>query len=210
MPIFSENRELLDSFRRGDRAALEQVYYRYVGDVELLARCGFTLDRNTSTTILGVADRDQQRDIVQEVFVRAFSGRARLAYDGVRPYRPYLLRIAKNLMIDKLRGAHREPSTLHAFEPIDIDAVLETDGPLGAAVTDLADTLHWKQLTAATDEYISGLDEPLASIVRLRFRDEHSQHETAAALSFTRRRVRTLEKRARDGLRRHLRARKLL
>ncbi len=44
MSIFDNNRELLDRFRRGDRAALAEVYEHYVDDVALLARRGFTIE----------------------------------------------------------------------------------------------------------------------------------------------------------------------
>lgn len=44
MPIFDNNRELLDRFRRGERAALAAVYEHYVDDVALLARRGFAID----------------------------------------------------------------------------------------------------------------------------------------------------------------------
>lgn len=38
MPIFDHNRELLDRFRRGDRAAPAEVYEHYVDDVAQLER----------------------------------------------------------------------------------------------------------------------------------------------------------------------------
>ena len=208
--MLSENRELLDSFRRGDRDALEQVYYHYVDDVEMVVRRGFVLDRGNGATVLGIADPTTQQELVQEVFARAFAANARAAYDGLRPYRPYVLRIAKNLMIDRLRGAAREPSTPAGRAPIDIDDVLATDEPLTEPPQNPADALHWNALRAATREYIDSLDDELAGVVRLRFADERTQHETADALECTRRRVRTLEQRARDGLRRFLRRRGLL
>ena len=40
---------------------------------------------------------------MQEAFRRAFEERARSAYDGLRPYRRYLLTITRNLVIDQLR-----------------------------------------------------------------------------------------------------------
>ena len=38
MAIFSDNHILLDRFRRGERAALAEVYEYYVDDVAILAR----------------------------------------------------------------------------------------------------------------------------------------------------------------------------
>jgi DNA-directed RNA polymerase specialized sigma24 family protein len=47
-------------------------------------------------------------DLVQEVFVRAFSTDARHAYDGRREYGHYLAAIARNCFIDLLRARRRE------------------------------------------------------------------------------------------------------
>ena len=104
MTIFRDDRPLLDAFRRGDRAAAERVYYHYVDDVDKLVRRGFILDAKETIRVPGIGDADAAADLVQEVFVRALSEPARLSYDGLRPYRPYLLRIAKNLLIDRLRA----------------------------------------------------------------------------------------------------------
>ena len=41
---------------------------------------------------------------LQETFVRAFKESARVGYDGLHPYKNYLLAIARNLVLDEFRN----------------------------------------------------------------------------------------------------------
>ncbi|HSR96900.1 MAG TPA: sigma-70 family RNA polymerase sigma factor [Kofleriaceae bacterium] len=194
------DRALLDAFRRGEREALGQVYFDHVDAVAKLVRHGFFLASH-GLRVPGASQLDIEHELVQEVFVRAFAERARNGYDGLRPYRPYLLRIAKNLMIDRQRARG------HAIAVVP-DAA-ELDAADLATATDTEDELHWQRLTAATSDYVAGLDAEMRSVVRLRFEEERSQQEVAEVLHVSRRRVRTLEQRAQVGLRRHLKRLKL-
>ncbi len=184
LTVFLQNRNLLDAFRRGDRETLAAVYHEYVdGVAKLVAR--------------GIRERDRQHDLVQEVFLRAFSEAARRSYDGISPYRPFLLRIARNLMIDEARKAGR------AVEPLEV--LDEDPGTNGAPDSSPEDDLEWRTLREATVAYCATLSETLQRFVKLRFEDESSQRDIAEALQVTRRKVRTWEKEVHDGLRRHLR-----
>jgi RNA polymerase sigma-70 factor (ECF subfamily) len=189
--IFADNRALLDRFRRGDRDALAKVYYHYVDEVATLARRGFTIESSGHAVVRGV-DADREREIVQETFAKAFAEKARLAYDGVQPYRPYLLRITKNLMIDRFRAERRDAS-----EP-EAECVVEPED------------LHWKQLAAATAEHVATLDAESRRLIALRFEQELSQDDVAEAMGISRRRVRTLEDRVQHGLRKWLQSKGLL
>jgi RNA polymerase sigma factor (sigma-70 family) len=193
--IFANNRDLLDRFRRGDRAALAEVYYRYVDEVATLARRGFTIESSGHVYVRGVSG-DAEREIVQETFARAFAEKARTAYNGIDPYRPYLMRIAKNLLIDRFRAA--------AKQPVELDDNAEIQ--LGEEPVDL----DWEQRRAATVEYLATLDPETRQVVRLRFEDELSQDDVAAQLGCSRRRVRTLEAKAQKDLRKWLDKRGLL
>ena len=88
MTVFAGDQDLLRRFRAGDRQALSTVYWHYVDAMELFLR-----------GCLGGAQRQGWRadaelaDIMQDVFVKAFSERARLAYDPAREYRPFLMTI---------------------------------------------------------------------------------------------------------------------
>lgn len=202
MTVFEGKRDLLDRFRRGERAALTEVYERYVDDVAFVVRRGFTME-SQGIMVAGAGDREVEREIVQDTFLRAFAEAARLGYDGLRPYRPYLLRITKNLMIDRLRARAREGAAVGDVG--DIDRLLETNAPFDAEPQrDAGEDLRWRLLSARTAAYVAGLDEESRQIVKLRFDEELSQDTVASRMRCTRRRVRTLEERVQEGLRQHL------
>jgi RNA polymerase sigma factor (sigma-70 family) len=203
VPIFSENRALLEQFRNGQRAALAEVYRYYFDDVYRLAQYGFATQAGVRAASL---PREADRlDFTQDVFVKAFSPSARSAYDGLRPYRPFLLQIARNLRIDQLRQAGREPShSEHSLEQtVDIDALIAQNAAWPEARASDAD-LHWQRLLNETSSVLGSLAKDVQEIARLRFVEELSQADVAQRLGVTRRRVRTLESRLLGGVRRHL------
>jgi RNA polymerase sigma factor (sigma-70 family) len=195
--IFANDRELLDRFRRGDRAALTAVFEHYVDDVATLARRGFTIESSGHVYVRG-ATRDGEFELVQETFAKAFAEKARLAYDGLSPYRPYLLRITKNLMIDRYRAEQKHARTIG----VDIGE-LDALQPAAEEPPDL----HWQKLAAATAEYVATLGPEQRDLVRLRFEEGTSQERVAEALGWTRRKVRTLEAEVHKGLRSWLKQR---
>src|SRR5574341_691980 len=90
------DRSFLDAFRRGDRAALAAVYEHYVAGVSAILRHGFAFSSGGARTRFhGYRSQFELEDILQEVFSRAFSERARLAWDGLTPYESYLAGIAR-------------------------------------------------------------------------------------------------------------------
>lgn len=195
MPVFVDDRALLDAFRAGERHALEAVCNAYMDDVSMLVRLGFSLDGGGH--IRGITDPDEQRDVIQEVFVRALSEKARVGYDGLRPYRPYLLRIAKNLMIDRARRIGRRPKKVEPrTEGLDIDDLIDRNAPMPEPEEDL----DWKEQRAVALRYMESLPPELGEFVQHRFVDCESQAAVGKALGITRRRVRTLESRALRGL----------
>ena len=58
-------------------------------------------------------DRASADDIVQETFIRAWRHLPQLGADG-RPVRPWLFRVARNLLIDADRAARSRPATVQA------------------------------------------------------------------------------------------------
>ena len=200
MTIFSNDRRLLDRFRRGARDALAQVFEHYVDEVATLARRGFTIESSGNAYVRGTG-RDDESELVQETFAKAFAEKARLAYDGLSPYRPYLLRITKNLMIDRYRAEQKHGRTV-ALDAHELDAL--------EAAAEPPPDLHWQKLAAATAEYCATLDPQHQYLVRLRFEEGLSQDRVAEALGWTRRKVRTLEADVQQGLRRWLKQRGLL
>ncbi len=177
---------LLPRFRAGERAALAEVYRAHVQQVADLVRRGFHLDRTGRGGLVpGVASAAGQCDLVQETFARAFAQPARRAYDGRSPYRWYLLRIAKNLMIDGLRRGGRE---LPLVDPPD-------GGEPALAPEDPASEAHRARQQALAAEFTAGLEGESRQVYESRFVQGLGQLETASRLGLTRRRVRTLEAR---------------
>lgn len=205
MTIFLHDRELLSRFRRGDREVLTTVYRRYVDEVATLARRGFTIESSGHSYIRGV-DRDAELELVQETFAKAFVERARVAYDGVQPFRPYLLRIMKNLMIDRFRAKRRSIVELDGMGVGDLEQLLATNAELPAEPEDL----DWTKLVGIAKQYVATLDAETQRIVALRFEDERSQDDVAAELGCSRRRVRTVERDVQVELRKWLQQRGLL
>lgn len=185
---------LLQAFRSGERAALAEVYRAHVQQVAELVRRGFHLDRTSRGLVPGVLSPAGQCDLVQETFTRAFAEPARRAYDGRSPYRWYLLRIAKNLMIDGLRRQGRESP---------LAEVGEGDEP-ALAPEDPALEAHRGRQQALAGEFTAGLTGEERQVFEARFQAGLGQLETAERLGLTRRRVRTLEARLLASLRKRL------
>jgi RNA polymerase sigma factor (sigma-70 family) len=205
MTIFDGNRALLDAFRRGERWALEVVYRHYVRQVDALIRRGFYIAEK-SVSIPGVHSAAEHLEHVQEVFVRAFTEAARLAYNALKLYRPYLLRIGKNLLVDRARKIDR-----HVLGKI--DDLHQTLASLPDDALTLGQELdndpEWQSAAAATREFIATLPETERKFVELRFVLRQSQSDAGAALNLTRKQVRRKEELIRESLRTFLSARGL-
>jgi RNA polymerase sigma-70 factor (ECF subfamily) len=130
--------------------------------------------------------------VIQEVFIRAFSPDARLAYDGRRDYAYYLAAVARHCLVDMTRARRREVLTAPEELPFEIETAPEPEGWCDGRTLQVL------------DGYLGGLDPILRSIYVKRLIDELSQVETALMLGITRRSVRTGERRLRAGLRKAL------
>lgn len=188
MSVFRARPGLLESFRAGERSALEAVYRTYVRTMDRYLR---GLARTSGNVQLG--QPSSIADLLQDVFVRAFSPTGRRGYDGMRDYGPYLAAIARNCFIDAARARGREVLT----NPTDLnvtldDVAMEVDGwcePKTLAV-----------LTA----YVGALGPELRGVYEQRFVLGRSQAEASSALGLSRRAVRTAEGHLRRGLRKAL------
>lgn len=187
---------LLARFRRGDEEALAIVFDAYVDALGLSVRAGIPFMADGQRMRIGHDLLEQEVEmIVQETFVRAFSEKARLAFDGVRPFRTWLFAIARNLLIDLARERMRAPRVV----PIDDEDVAdEVRNPEEVAAD--------RELASLVATFTSGLGEPEKSIYRLRYVENKSARETGEALSLTEIQVRRRDARLRDQLLSFLRA----
>jgi RNA polymerase sigma factor (sigma-70 family) len=207
LTIFQRNRALLERFREGDKGALSEVYYFYISDIETLIR-----SHSKASSLFLSRAYDRQQDLVQEIFMRAFSESARKGYDGLRPFKPYLMSIAKNIIIDYLRKLPREALGISLNDEDDAQFVAAF---ASGAISNTEDEssresgVHWDRCLSASQKYVSSLDETQQKFVDLRFKQEMPQLSVAKSLKMTRWKVRALEKKIIDGLKKYLKRSKL-
>lgn len=96
--------ERIEAFRRGDREILRELYEAYCDEVEQMLRGGFTFTSDGETVrFQGVDEPFRLREMVQDAFLHAFRDRVRNNYDPSRSFRPYLMTVIRNHMIDRFR-----------------------------------------------------------------------------------------------------------
>jgi RNA polymerase sigma factor (sigma-70 family) len=188
MSLFANNPELLAAFREGRRDALERVYRTYARPVDRALRAMARASGNNALTQASAI-----ADLLQEVFVRAFSQAARRGYDGERDFGPYLTTIAHNCFVDALRATGREVLK----GPEDLTLALDVAGPEPDGWCD-------PRALAVLSRYVRDLSAPLRAVYEQRFVLGVSQQEASSALGLSRRAIRTGEGRLRRGLRKAL------
>ena len=197
------DRTLLDGFRRGQRWALEKVYSLYVDEVARFLRGGFVFESGGATVrYAGAPSEFHLEDWVHDVFIRAFADGARDQYDGLRPYGPYLQRIARNLVIDELRRKEHQLRT-HVEElpePEEVAAYATERPPSPESEAER------RQLTAHVDTYVSSLPPREREVYRLRFVEGLDQREVAERAGLSASKVKTSERRIRAGFYDYLQA----
>lgn len=153
---------------------MAEVYWAYVGLIEAYVR--------------RFAKPFEVPDLVQEVFTRAFVATRRLAYDETRDYAPYLVTIARNLLVDGARHAGREQA---------VDTTEFADLP--AAETDVE---PWAdpQVMRLVEGYLKSLPAPLQAVHDVRYVQGLPQRDAAARIGISRQQLRTREAQIREGL----------
>lgn len=146
----------------------------------------------------GLRQRHELHDLVAETFRRAFEPRARLAYDGLKPYDLYLFTIARNLVIDRLRSR----SGGKIVQQSDTDAAPPPD----EAGVSPEQAYQDEELSRLMRTFLETLSPDERRFVGLRYRDGLSQLEVAGKMNRTRRWVRTREVKLRQRLVKHLRS----
>lgn len=87
------DKELLSGLQRGDESSFTALYNLYSPSVYL-------------SVLKLVKEREVALDVVQDLFLNIWKNRQ--AIDVNRPFRPYVFRIAKNLVIDFFRKAAKD------------------------------------------------------------------------------------------------------
>ena len=145
----------------GDHGAFEEILDRYGGTVLKLA-----------TRIAG--ERARGEDFCQEVFVHLLRVLGR--YDPARPFAPWLMQVASNLCLNRLRGERRRPA-------VSLDRLREGAGdfvpataPSPAAAAEHADEL------ALVRRARDSLPPAYRAILALRYEAGLSMDDVAEAL----------------------------
>lgn len=194
--VLTQDRALLDAFRRGERAALTTVFRAYVDDVTRTLRAGVVVQVDGQRVRVGQHLPEHEVEaLIQETFLRAFSDKARAAYDGLRPYGAYLGTIARNLVVDAERKRRRSP----------VDAVGDIEALAADDSVDPATQLEEDEASKVLLGIKGSLGEPERTIFRLRFEEQQSCRAIADTLGTTeivvRRRETQLRARILDELR---------
>jgi RNA polymerase sigma factor (sigma-70 family) len=200
---FFGHAQVLQRFRQGEAAALDEIYRGYVDSiaravVTTLRRYGGVSEACSWQTVSA-----EVPDLVQEVFARAFEPKARGRYEEARDYGAYLRQIARNVTVDHLRHRGRyllavpseifeRPSTESAATSLWANGVPEVD-----QIDDCAD----RDTMTIINLYLAGLPDGLRSVHDAVYVRGLSQRQAAEALGIGRQTIRTLEKRLKDGLR---------
>ncbi len=206
--LLVERRELLEQFRAGKRAALEEVYRHYAQDVAQFLSRGFGFSsRGRDLRFTGYCQPYDLDNALQETFARAFKESARLGYDGLHSYKNYLLAIARNFVLDELRNREVAMSPYIEAESTTAELPLD-DGDDAAAVPapvqdgpsrgNAEQDYLRNELSRIYGEFVASLDERDRIFFAARFEEQKTQIEAGQACGLSHMQARTLEKKLRE------------
>jgi RNA polymerase sigma factor (sigma-70 family) len=206
-----EDKALLDAYRNGETWAYELLYRQHATTVQRFLYGGFTfLSRGRTCRYRGGNAGVDVDAVVQETFARAFSSSTRAHYDGERPFKNYVLSIAKNLVLRELQRHERHASLESMEDTADVVLRRARTGGGASLLPDERDpekATADAELTAITRSFIATLDDEERAFFQQRFVQMLTQEATAEAMGCTRARVKLLEKKLRTAFLEALRAR---
>ncbi len=195
-------RGLLQGFRDGDSSSLLAVYRLHADKVATLLRRGFTFRSGQGYhRFAGYHAPFEFQDALHETFRRAFEPAAREAYDGIRPYGPYLRTIAQNVVLKEFRRREALFPTAEGPASSEGGGVDDGDG------SDPERSVHREQVRRLVRVFMEQLDTPDREFLELRFVEGLSQRDVAQRLGCGRQQVRSREQRLRKRMLRYLRNR---
>jgi RNA polymerase sigma factor (sigma-70 family) len=206
--LLIKNPELLSAFRRGEKAAMEQVYRFYVKGVSHFLQKGFSFRSSERFFYFkGYRSPFDLHNAVQEVFRRAFEERARLSYNGVNSYSNWILAIARNMVINQFRNKEIPFSQFEdrtgegGPRQFENEITEEFSGVLYGTASEKQDiALENAQLRELMQRFMAQLSEEDRELVRLRYTEGLGQEEAAKELKSTRMKIRTQESKIRRRL----------
>jgi len=159
------DREVVEAVRAGDPTAYRGLVERYQGRVYALM-CGM------------VRDREEARDLTQEVFIKAYNNLARFRLES--SFYTWLYRIAMNLAIDHLRKFSKRKTSEYD------DGIASRDGDGGFAeghrVGNPGRSLERKQLNQTIMDALDKLSPDHREVILLREVEGLSYREISEAL----------------------------
>ena len=156
---------------------MDRIFYQWTRDHQ---------DQAWSLACYLLRDRAEAEDVVQEAFIRLWENRASMSAARVKPW---LLRVTRNLCLDRLRRRKHE-------EAVDEAILAADDCP--------TEDLSRRQVMERLQYELDRLDEPFRSLVLLRDVQQHSYEEVAAMTELSMPQVKTYLHRARKKLREQL------
>lgn len=174
--------ELVESFRRGDEKAFEEIVRRYQRQV-------------ANIIYLTMGNREEVDDLSQEVFVRVFRSLDRFEFDS--SLYSWIYRIAVNLCIDEIRKKRiRRHIPLEFLTEKKLEGEKRTRGtPTGA------EELLQKEKTEVIREALQSLSPVHRSVLLLREYQDMSYVEISKTLHISPQAVKSRIFRAREELR---------
>lgn len=166
--------ELMALLRHGRQGALTVLVERYQND--LYRFCVHYLK-----------DVERAREMTQETFLRVYAARDR--FDETRAFRPWILRIARNLCFNELK--RQQSVRMESLEEYGSTA-RQNDGRLLTSSADGPEALAMSgERESALREALDTLDDESREIVELRFFHRMRAREIAAIVGRTEGAVRT-------------------
>jgi RNA polymerase sigma-70 factor (ECF subfamily) len=201
----------IEAFKRGDRATLTSLYDAHLETVERFLAGGFTFTSGGKTMrFRGFREPFRLQESVQASFIHAFRERARQAYDGTRPYRPFLLGIVRNFIIDEFRKEQTFAKYVVSVESFaaegeSTDEVMSRVGETHAAPSPEVEAMR-SQLAGTLQAFVEGLDDVEKTLLERHLMGELSQREIADELGIDRNEVRKHVRTMRERLLKHLKS----
>ena len=199
MSLLTEEPNLLARFREGERRSMEIVFRHYAPRLSALVARGLS----TRGGRLRPASPFEVGAVVQEAFARAFTQKARAAYDGGSDYLQYLAAIARNALLNQRR--EREDVASHSALESELNGTADRGATLSAAPPSPEQVAEERELHGLVAAFLAGREQRERDVYRARFEQHLTQDDAATVLGLTRIQVRRLEAKLRRDLFVHLR-----